>query len=273
MNAAATASVCDSRVRTTGKRVADRVSDELEQVRRDWDTLGAEDPLWAVLMKPGTRHGGWDVEDFLATGREEVDAALRHLATLRPRTQVRRALDFGCGAGRLSQALARHADEVVGVDVAASMLEVARRLDRSDGRCTYVLNERDDLGDFADDSFDLVYSSLVLQHLPPDAARSFLAEFGRVVRPGGGVVVQVASTPLAHPKGLLFRYAPRRLLRFGQQKVLRYPAPMRMHGLSGDDVATALRGSGVEVVDVTEDLTYGGHWRYHRYYAVGRAAP
>jgi len=249
------------------------VSDELEQVRRDWDTLGAEDPLWAVLMKPGTRHGGWDVDDFLATGRAEVDAALQHLATLRPAAPIRRALDFGCGAGRLTQALAVHVAEVVGVDVAASMLDVARRLDRSDGRCTFVLNERDDLGDFADGSFDLVYSSLVLQHLPPEAARRFLTELGRVLRPGGAVVVQVASTPLVNPKGLLFRYAPRRLLRFGQQKLLGYPAPMRMHGLSGDDVAAALRTSGVEVVDVTEDLTYGGHWRYHRYYAIARSRP
>ena len=40
------------------------------------------------------------------------------------------ALDFGCGAGRLSRALAAHFEHVVGVDVSASMIETARALNR-----------------------------------------------------------------------------------------------------------------------------------------------
>jgi 2-polyprenyl-3-methyl-5-hydroxy-6-metoxy-1,4-benzoquinol methylase len=173
----------------------------LDEVRRDWERLGSEDPLWAVLMRPGTRHGGWDEGAFLATGRTEADVALAHLAAICPTTPLTRALDFGCGAGRLSQGLAAHADVVVGIDVSASMLETARRLDRTAGRCTFVLNTHDDLRDVDDGSFDLVYSSLVLQHLPSDAAQRFLAEFGRVVRPGGATIVQVASEPTRRPRG------------------------------------------------------------------------
>ena len=41
-------------------------------------------------------------------------------------------------------------DAVVGVDVSAPMLDAARALDRTGGRCTFVLNEHDDLRDFAD---------------------------------------------------------------------------------------------------------------------------
>jgi SAM-dependent methyltransferase len=245
------------------------VEDRLDEVRRDWERLGREDPLWAVLMKPGTRHGGWDVEEFLATGRTEVDLALARLGELAPDLEVHRALDFGCGAGRITQALRRHAGHVVGVDVSASMLDVARRLDR-DGRCTFVLNTSDDLELFGDGEFDLAYSSLVLQHLPPAAARTFLAELGRVVQPGGAVVVQVATQPTRSAKGLLFRYAPRRLLRFGQRRVLRYPAPMRMHGIDADEVSSALAPVGLEVCDVQEDHSYGGHWTYHRYFALKR---
>lgn len=242
----------------------------LDEVRRDWERLGSEDPLWAVLMRPGTRHGRWDADEFLATGRAEVDLAIGHLADISPTDPLARALDFGCGAGRVTQALAAHVDAVVGVDVSAPMLDAARALDRTGGRCTFVLNEHDDLRDFADGEFDLVYSSLVLQHLPPDAARVFLSEFARVVRPGGAIVVQVASEPTRSTKGLLFRYAPHRLLRFGQRALLRYPAPMRMHGISADDLTGALAPHGVDVVDVVEDTTYGGHWTYHRYFAAKR---
>jgi SAM-dependent methyltransferase len=245
------------------------VGDHLDEVRRDWERLGAEDPLWAVLMKPGTRHGGWDTDEFLATGRAEVDAALDRLKQLAPGLALHRVLDFGCGAGRTAQALRRHSDAVVGVDVSAPMLKMARQLDVSHG-CEFVLNERPDLETFDDGHFDLAYSSLVLQHLPPADARTFLAELGRVVRPGGAVVVQVATRPTGSFKGWLFRWAPRRLLRFGQRRILGYPAPMRMHAINADDVAAALAPYGGQVVAVEEDTTYGGHWTYHRYFAVKR---
>jgi 2-polyprenyl-3-methyl-5-hydroxy-6-metoxy-1,4-benzoquinol methylase len=246
------------------------VHDGLEQVRRDWERLGAEDPLWAVLMMPGTRHGGWTVDDFLRTGRIEVGASLAHLRSLTCPPRMCRAMDFGSGAGRTTQALADHVDTVVGVDAAESMIELARRLDETDGRCQFVHNTRDDLSMFETGSFDLVYSSLVLQHLPPTSARIFLGELARVVRPGGVLIVQVASTPTRSMKGWLFRYAPQPVLRFGQRRLLGYPAPMRMHGIRSAEVGAILAAHDVDVLDRVEDPSYGGHWSYHRYFAVRR---
>src|SRR5689334_18240011 len=109
-------------------------------VRRDWTRLAERDPLWAVYVAPGTRGGRWDVERFFALGREDVAAAMAWLARLGLPTRFERVLDFGCGVGRLSQALAEHAAEVVGVDVAPPMIERARELD-PEGRCEFVLNE------------------------------------------------------------------------------------------------------------------------------------
>jgi SAM-dependent methyltransferase len=246
------------------------VHDALDEVRRDWERLGADDPLWAVLMMPGTRHGGWSLDDFLRTGRIEVEGALRHLRRLTRLPRLRRALDFGAGAGRTTQALADHVDTVVGVDVAASMLDLARRIDRTNGRCEFVHNPRDDLSMFGDQSFDLVYSSLVLQHLPPSSARHYLGELARVLRPRGALIVQVATRPTPSLKGLLFRYAPQPLLRFGQQRLLGYPAPMRMHGMDAPEIADIVAAYDADVLDRVEDPSYGGHWTYHRYYAVRR---
>src|SRR5260370_38629454 len=102
----------------------------LEDLRRDWVTLGQEVPLWAVLVEDGKRGGQWDVEEFFATGRADVSDTVASLTRLGLPTRWDRALDFGCGVGRLTHALAAHADEVIGVDLSESMLEQAQKFDQ-----------------------------------------------------------------------------------------------------------------------------------------------
>src|SRR5687768_12932320 len=48
-------------------------SRQLEHLRRVWQTLGRDDPMWAVLSHADKRGGRWDPEEFLATGEVEVD--------------------------------------------------------------------------------------------------------------------------------------------------------------------------------------------------------
>jgi SAM-dependent methyltransferase len=238
----------------------------LRELREDWTTLGAEDPLWAVYVAPGTRGGRWDVTDFFELGRREVGGALDRLDALGLHPGRRRALDFGCGVGRLSAALAEHVDEVVGVDIAASMLAVAARLDRSQGRCRFVLNDAPDLAFVPDGSVDIVYSSLVLQHLPRALARGYLREFVRVLAADGVAIIQVATAPTRSVKGLIFRLAPWPVLRWAQRRLLRYPAPMRMTGLRRADLVAALAGTGARIAGEVADDSYGGHWHYARFY-------
>jgi SAM-dependent methyltransferase len=239
----------------------------LDEVRRDWTTLGEQDPLWAVCVSPGTKGGAWDVDAFFETGVVEVEAALekaRSLGLLPDRPRM--ALDFGCGVGRLSSALAQHADEVVGVDISPSMLAEAARLGRCGDRCRFVLNERADLSFQPSGSVDLVYSSLVLQHLPLDLATRYLAEFGRVLAPRGAAVVQVATRPTASLRGLLMRSLPPRALGWAQRLVLDYPAPMRMTAMPRRTLDRALEGSGLRIVAAVDDPGYGGHWVTTRYF-------
>jgi ubiquinone/menaquinone biosynthesis C-methylase UbiE len=95
------------------------------------------------------------------------------------------ALDFGCGVGRLTRAMARHFSHCPGIDVAETMIEQATRLNPGSA-CTFLVNESDDLGRFEDSTFDFVYSALVLQHLPTvEVIRRFIAEFLRVLKPDG----------------------------------------------------------------------------------------
>ena len=245
----------------------------LDDLEADWSRLGAEDPLWAVYVAPDTRGGRWDVDEFFALGRREVDGVFAQIARLGLNPGRRLALDFGCGVGRLSAALADHVDQVIGVDIAQSMLTTARDLGRGGDRVRYVLNTAPDLAFVESGSVDVVYSSLVLQHLPADLARGYLAEFARVLAPDGVAAFQVASRPTRSVKGLVFRLAPWPVIAWAQRRLLGYPAPMRMTPLSRDDVETAIAVAGagpqdrpgLAVVAAIEDDSYGGHWHYTRY--------
>lgn len=239
-----------------------RLARALERTTRDWTVLGRADPLWAVYVTPGTRHGQWDVDEFFETGRAEVDDVLDTLAGSNITFGRSRALDFGCGVGRLSQALSRHFQSVAGIDVSAPMLETARSLasSRHADNIEFVLNQRPDLRRFEDSTFDLIYSSLVLQHLPKSLAAAYLREFVRVVRSDGAVIIQVASQPTRSLRGQAFRWLPPQVSAWIQVRILGYPAPMRMSAMSERWVRAQAAKSGAMVVFSAPDTSYGGHW-------------
>ncbi len=241
----------------------------LEQVRQDWTLLGATEPLWAVCVEPDKRGGGWKDDEFLASGVDEIQPAIDRLAELGILPERNRALDFGCGAGRLSNALAMHFEQVVGVDISPPMLEQARRLDRSDGRITFQLNETADLSSFEDDSFDLVYTDLVLQHLPPVLAEGYVREFARVVRPGGAMVIGVPERERHTFKAYVFRYVPWPAIRVAQKVVLRYPAPMRMHTLPTVRLAELLPDA---TIVASDECREGDNWHHLRHFVSVPAA-
>jgi SAM-dependent methyltransferase len=231
---------------------------------KDWETLAREDPLWAIYVKPGTRGGKWDLDTFLATGRTEVEHVLGRLERLSPGFRRAEAIDFGCGVGRLSLALADHFDQVTGIDAAPTMVEKAREL--AGDRCTFVLNQSLDLAGFGTDSVDVAYSSLVLQHLPREHALGYLRELMRVTRPDGCAIVQVANRPDWSPKGIVFRFAPRAVINWGQRTLLGYPAAMLMTRLPDRVVRRTVTESGGTVLAAEKDASYGGHWHHMRYY-------
>ncbi len=179
----------------------------LERHRQDWEELAEQDPLWAILSDPAKAHGAWDIDEFFATGREEIDRVMAQADRLRLPRQHGRALDFGSGYGRLTRAISDHFDSTVGVDISAEMVRAASRLGDADRTIEFVVNDRDDLSLFGPSEFDFVYSNIVLQHVPNAEMipRRYVAEFVRVLTPGGLVVFQL-------PTEIPFRYRlqPRR---------------------------------------------------------------
>jgi SAM-dependent methyltransferase len=121
----------------------------------------------------------------------EPKGILRWLLTQLP-AHAGRALDAGCGAGRYTQVLAKHFDEVVGIDISEPLIDLARR-QRSGANVAYLAT---DMMSFADaDGFDLVFSSTTLHHLAD--LNAALLHLRGLVRAGGVAILidNVASRP------------------------------------------------------------------------------
>lgn len=92
-----------------------------------------------------------------------------------------RVLDVGCGAGFLSNHLAREGFDVTGLDASQASLDVARRHDVS-GKANYLLGDAASLP-FASGSFDVVCAMDFLEHVEDPLA--VVAEIARVLKPNG----------------------------------------------------------------------------------------
>jgi SAM-dependent methyltransferase len=160
---------------------------------KNWEFLGRNDPLFGILSDRSKCGGKWDVDEFFASGRDHIQSLLRTLRDLRVSYQQGSCLDFGCGVGRLTLPLSEVFTHAVGVDVAPSMIERARQFHAANSRCEFRVNAEQDLHQFPDATFDFVHSCLVLQHVPPEIAVRYIAEFFRVCKPGGLVVFQLPS--------------------------------------------------------------------------------
>jgi 2-polyprenyl-3-methyl-5-hydroxy-6-metoxy-1,4-benzoquinol methylase len=105
----------------------------------------------------------------------------------------RSLLDVGCNWGRWTIAAARAGFRATGIDPARKAVEAARRVAGQLGvDAEYVVADARRLP-FPDDSFDVVFSYSVLQHLPKDDARLAAREAGRVLRPGGTAWIEMPN--------------------------------------------------------------------------------
>jgi SAM-dependent methyltransferase len=235
---------------------------DIRELRDAWNTLGEQDPMWAVLTEHQRRGGKWDPEEFFATGRREIDEVMALVAGLGLPARRDAALDFGCGVGRLTQALADHFQHVTGVDIAPSMLENARRFNEH-ANVEFVQNEKPDLAVLPDESVDLVYTTIVLQHMAPALALGYLDEFGRILRPGGAVVFTLPSGPSRTVVGQLYRVVPAPVVHILKKRL--WGAVIDMNGVPMETLVPHLTRAGLRIEQVDPDTSPGPNWRGFRY--------
>jgi SAM-dependent methyltransferase len=225
----------------------------LKDLQKTWNSFGENDPLWAILTESDKKNGKWNKEDFFKSGEQEIDSIVNYVEKLKVNIKNEKALDFGCGVGRLSQALAKYFNEVTGVDIAQSMIEMAGKYNAHKDKCKYILNTDSDLKRFPDNNFDFIYSNIVLQHINPKYSVEYISEFVRVLSSGGVLIFQLPAEkmPLKSLKALVRRLLPDSLVYYIKRKVC--GKVMEMHCVKKDDVLALLQKVGAKVLDVVED--------------------
>lgn len=111
-------------------------------------------------------------------------------------------LDFGCGWGRVTRLFLRDLDpaRIWGVDCLSGAIETSRRTNRWSN---FQLIEPAPPTSFRDETFDLIYSYSVFSHLSEDAHLAWLAEFRRLLKPGGLLVATTRGREFIEFCGLL----------------------------------------------------------------------
>jgi len=102
-----------------------------------------------------------------------------------------KTLDFGCGTGRSTRFVRRLGMDVIGVDIAPTMIAKAREIDPS---LEYRLVEDDDLSGFPADTYDLVFSLFTFDNIAGAEAKVRLfRDLGALLKPSGKLISVVSS--------------------------------------------------------------------------------
>jgi ubiquinone/menaquinone biosynthesis C-methylase UbiE len=165
------------------------------RMREDWNARAREDAGYYVAF--GRRDSG-DAE-FFATATEVINGLEWELKRV-PLEQrgAWKALEIGCGPGRLMRPMSRHFLELHGVDVSDEMIARARQ------KLSGIPNAYPHLGDgsslkmFEAETFDFVYSYAVFQHIPSrEVVLQYLRETHRVMKTGALARLQFNGLPRA----------------------------------------------------------------------------
>jgi SAM-dependent methyltransferase len=165
--------------------------EQLRKMREDWDQRARENARYYV----NTASQDWTDSEFFASGERTVaDEILNDLVNIcqgKPEREMR-VLEIGCGAGRVTRALARLFGEVHGVDVSGEMIRQAKLALRDRPNAFVYQNNGKDLAVVPPLTFDFAFSSIVFQHIPSrDIIESYVREAHRLLRPGALFKFQV----------------------------------------------------------------------------------
>ncbi|HEY4365015.1 MAG TPA: class I SAM-dependent methyltransferase [Bryobacteraceae bacterium] len=177
-----------------------QVNQYLEKMRKDWDQRARENAFHYVA----NGRDSWTAEEFFQSG--EVTVGQDILTDMGNICQGKdpkamRILELGCGAGRVTRALARIFGSVHGVDISPEMLQ---RAEGGLADCKNVVLHQGDgwsLDVLGDTRFDFAYSCCVFHHISSyDVMRRYLEDIAKRLVPGGLFKFEVQGCPRVRPE-------------------------------------------------------------------------
>jgi SAM-dependent methyltransferase len=224
----------------------------LERTGQYWERVGGEAPHWSVLTQERYRPEriAETRDEFYASGKTDLALVTGLLARHGMTPAARpRLLEFGCGVGRATLALAR-VFAVTGCDVSGPHLRLARREAAARGVAGIEWHRTRTRRPMPRGLWDVWFSRIVLQHNPPPVIAWLLREAFARLAPGGVAIFQVPT----HAVGYRFRLS---------EYLARPEAPhMEMHVLPQRAVFALAAEAGLSVLEVREDHVVGqpGRW-------------
>jgi ubiquinone/menaquinone biosynthesis C-methylase UbiE len=165
--------------------------EQLKKMRDDWDRRARENARYYVAT--GTKE--WTDEQFFKSGEmnvaEQVLNDMENICQGKPPAAMR-VLEIGCGAGRVTRALAKVFGEVHAVDVSGEMVRQAALALHDRPNAFVYQNNGKDLTVLPALEFDFAFSSIVFQHIPSrEVIENYVREVHRLLRPGALFKFQV----------------------------------------------------------------------------------
>lgn len=161
-------------------------ADSTDQV---WKAFGKDEPYFGVLSYDKysrERLSSSALEEFFQSGEDALAALMSSIGRQVIEIRRDRALDFGCGVGRLTIPLAKRCSETIGVDVSEGMLaECRKNLAQRHVNNVLLSHQIPDL------KFDLIHSALVFQHINRVRGHNLILDCWSKVAVGGLLAVQL----------------------------------------------------------------------------------
>jgi SAM-dependent methyltransferase len=160
-----------------------------ENTDKEWETYGAENPYYGVLSNDRFLTENLTDEarlDFWQSGQNDIEKVFQNiLLHIDPEFLPVRALDFGCGVGRLLFAISARCEHATGVDVSPSMLAEAKRQAAIKAIDNLSFIESSDCSELGVSTFCFVHSYIVFQHIPEAKGYAILDRLLASLRSGG----------------------------------------------------------------------------------------
>ena len=157
---------------------------QLEKMQRDWDQRARENARFYV----NTERQDWSDAEFFQSGQRTVaEEILTDMINICQGRNPKRmtVLEIGCGAGRVTRALAQVFGRVYGVDISGEMVRQARMALADLPHVSILQNNGIDLDVLGNTRFDFAFSSIVFQHVPSrEVIESYVREVHRRLKRG-----------------------------------------------------------------------------------------
>ena len=226
----------------------------------DWEQWGKDNPYYGVLSDPKFDRESIDesaLDAFFSTGREQIARDLQNVEKHFGAIRTGRALDFGCGVGRLSIPLSKIFSSIVATDISNSMLNEAEKNAKKYGsdNITWVISDDSLLN--ASGQFDLVYSYIALQHIPLERGMQIFERLIGKLAPGGIFLLHtsVGSGLLKDKiwKRIRYSFLGNIAVNFLKRRNLNLPV-MQMSEYSSHEIFKFLLSKGIEDIVVRPEL-------------------